>query len=70
MKTICQFPKSPLLDPQTKIGDLLLVKKEHFQQVLDFLPTLTQIFTMIEMVQVFKWVDLQWSMDPFRRPKS
>ena len=54
MKTIYQFPKSPLLDLQTQIGDLLLVRNEHFQQVLDFLPTLTQIFTMIEMVHVFK----------------
>ena len=48
------FPKSPLLAPQTQIGGLLLVKNEQFQQVLDFLPTLTQIFTMIENVHVFK----------------
>ena len=54
MKTSYLFPKSPLLALQTQIGNLLLVENEQFQQILGFLPTLIQIFTMIEKVHVFK----------------
>ena len=54
MKTSYLFPKSPLLALQTQKGNPLLVKNEQFQQILGFLPTLIQIFTMIEMVYVFK----------------